>query len=667
MPWVVFTVVTLGLGIFLGGYWAYETLGWGGYWAWDPVENASLIPWLVAIALVHGMVVEKSRGTWRRTNLFLAITLFLLIVYGTFLTRSGVLADFSVHSFVDLGYNNFLWASIVIIGIISYGLWVYRAYRMKVASAAGTEILSQEFSTFLAMVLLLPFTMLVLFWTSFPLVTSIMSKIPLLSKIAPAPAAIHTSNYNIMALIFATIFGIILGFNALLGWRTTDVRLLKKKTILPAVIAFLAAVIIILLGFQKIAWFWSDGGTGELSTKVILVVFLYFLFLLAAVFALVTNLIFTIKKCRVSLLRAGGYFTHLGFSILLIGFIFSSTFSSSRKLTVSEGDIGSALGYAIKFTGTEQTAPTEETAYFELNEGDNTFYASSISKEVRRGNQLQYVRTPYIKKFLSHDLYLSLENLAGPAPDDIRPFELHIGEKRSVFGKTIIFEGYDSEEQARKLAQAEPKLFQLSKGESYMLGDAAITFDEFEMGEHQEGMTAGIGARLRVEYNDKTSTIVPTYVPTQGAAFVSEPVRFPSGGFIKLVRIMADAGAILLSFSPTREPPDIDVAVIVKVVSGADTATVRPVYNPSQGDGDQSTVILSDGSRLILIDLQASENLAHFVLDPAGMPLLASIEISIKPMINLVWIGFLMMVAGAVIAVFRRMSESRDSEVSHHN
>jgi cytochrome c-type biogenesis protein CcmF len=163
MPWVVFTVVTLGLGIFLGGYWAYETLGWGGYWAWDPVENASLIPWLVGIALVHGMVVEKSRGTWRRTNLFLAITLFLLIVYGTFLTRSGVLADFSVHSFVDLGYNNFLWASIVIIGIISYGLWAYRAYRMKVASAAGTEILSQEFATFLSMVLLLPFTLLVLF------------------------------------------------------------------------------------------------------------------------------------------------------------------------------------------------------------------------------------------------------------------------------------------------------------------------------------------------------------------------------------------------------------------------------------------------------------------------------------------------------------------------
>lgn len=659
MPWVVFTVVTLGLGIFLGGYWAYETLGWGGYWAWDPVENASLIPWLVGIALVHGMVVEKSRGTWRRTNLFLAITLFLLIVYGTFLTRSGVLADFSVHSFVDLGYNNFLWASIVIIGIISYGLLAYRAYKMKVPSAAGTEILSQEFSTFLAMVLLLPFTLLVLFWTSFPLITSIMSEIPLLSKISPTPAAIDSGNYNVLGLVFSVIFGIILGFNALLGWRTTDIKLLKKKSILPVLIALLAAVIITLLGFQKIAAFWSDGGTGELTAKVIIIVFLYFLFLFAAVFALVTNLMFVIKKCRVSFLRAGGYITHLGFSILLLGFIFSSTFGSFQKLTISEGGSESALGYEIKFTGTAQTSPKEETAYFELNKGDNTIYASSISKEVLRGNQLQYVRTPHIAKSLTHDLYLSLENMGKPAANDVRPFELHTGESRIVFGKTIIFEGYDSEKQARRLAQAQPRIFQLAKGESYNIDNAEITFEGFDMGEHQEGTTGGIGATLNVNYKGRTSTITPAYMPAQGAASVSEPVKFPSGGYIRLIRIMADAGAVRFSFSPTEKPPDIDVGAIVKVVSGPDTITVMPVYNPSQGHGDEATVILPDGGSLFLIDLQADENLAHFVLRPTTMPLLASIAISTKPMINLVWIGFLMMVAGATVAVFRRMAESR--------
>ena len=172
-------------------------------------------------------------------------------------------------------------------------------------------------------------------------------------------------------------------------------------------------------------------------------------------------------------------------------------------------------------------------------------------------------------------------------------------------------------------------------------------------------MGEGIGARLKVDYKGQTSTIIPTYVPTQGAAFVSEPMRMPSGGFIRLIKIIADAGSVRFSFSPTKEPPDIDVTAIVKVVSGPDTITVRPIYNPSQGHGDKATVMLPDGSRLFLIDLQAGENLAHFTLKPASMPLLASIAISTKPMINLVWIGFLMMVAGAVIAVFRRMSESR--------
>ncbi len=661
MPWVVFTVVSLGLGIFLGGYWAYETLGWGGYWAWDPVENASLIPWLVSIALVHGMVVEKSRGTWRRTNLFLAITMFLLIIYGTFLTRSGVLADFSVHSFVDLGYNNFLWASIIIMGLISYGLWVYRAFKMKVASAADTKILSQEFSTFLAMVLLLPFTLLVLFWTSFPLVTSLMSKIPLLSSIAPVPAAIDSGNYNILGLIFSAIFGIILGFNALLGWKTTDIGLLKKKTILPVSIAFVASVIFILLGFQKIAGFWSDGATGELTAGVVLMAILYFLFFFAAVFALVTNLIFVVNRCRTSFMTSGGYITHLGFSILLIGFVFSSTFGSYQKLTISEGDSESALGYEIKFTGTARTKPKEETAHFELIKGDNTINAYSTSKEMRRGDQLQYVRTPHIKKFLFHDLYLSLENLADPAADEVRPFELHTGESKRIFGKTVIFEGYESEKQARRLAQAQPRIFQLAKGESYDLDGAAITFEGFEMGEHQESTTGGIGARLKVEYNDRTSSIVPRYTPAQGAAFVSEPVRFPSGGYIKLVRIMADAGSVSLSFSSTEEPPDIDVGTVVKVVSGSDTVTVKPVYNPVHGHGENAMTTLPDGSRLFLLDLQAADNLAHFILQPVSIPISASIAISTKPMINLVWIGFLMIVAGSFLAVFRRMSESRNN------
>ena len=103
IPWALFTFVTLGTAILMGGYWAYKTLGWGGYWGWDPVENTSLVPWLFTAALVHGMYLQRSKKRHRKVNLILACLAFIAILYGTFLTRSGILADFSVHSFVDLG------------------------------------------------------------------------------------------------------------------------------------------------------------------------------------------------------------------------------------------------------------------------------------------------------------------------------------------------------------------------------------------------------------------------------------------------------------------------------------------------------------------------------------------------------------------------------------
>jgi cytochrome c-type biogenesis protein CcmF len=101
-PWLVFGTFVLGTGIMMGGLWAYETLGWGGYWGWDPVENSSLVPWLVGVASIHTILSQRKRGAFVRTNLVLGVLCFVLVLYSTFLTRSGVLGETSVHSFVDL-------------------------------------------------------------------------------------------------------------------------------------------------------------------------------------------------------------------------------------------------------------------------------------------------------------------------------------------------------------------------------------------------------------------------------------------------------------------------------------------------------------------------------------------------------------------------------------
>ncbi len=119
-PWIVFGTFVLGMGIMMGGFWAYETLGWGGYWAWDPVENSSLVPWLIGVAAIHTILSQRKSGAFVRTNLVLGMLCFVLVMYSTFLTRSGVLGDTSVHSFVDPG----MWAYWLLMGMMALALLV---------------------------------------------------------------------------------------------------------------------------------------------------------------------------------------------------------------------------------------------------------------------------------------------------------------------------------------------------------------------------------------------------------------------------------------------------------------------------------------------------------------------------------------------------------------
>ena len=658
MPWAVLTVVVLGFGIFLGGYWAYETLGWGGYWAWDPVENSSLIPWLCAVALVHGMVVEKSKGTWRRTNIFLAITLFLLIIYGTFLPRSGVLADFSVHSFVDLGYNNILWASIVVMGIISYGLWLYRARKMKVPSASGASILSQEFTTFLAVVLLLPFTALVLFWTSFPLVTTILSKIPLISRISPTPAAIDASNYNMVGIVFAAIFSIILGLNAMLGWNMTEKAALKKKLLMPLAIALVIAALIIVFGFSRIAAFWSPAGDGEVTFKVIVMTCLYFLFFTTAIFAFITNLQTAIRRWKTGFKNAGGYIAHVGLSLMLIGVIFSSSFGKNRKASIPMGDSRTALGYDIKFVSHEPSVPKEYKSNFEITKGDKTIHAYTISKEMTRGNQVQYARTPYIHKYLFSDLYFSLENLGTPSGNEMQPFALTAGESHNLNGMKILFSGFDSEDKVARLKGYQPEMLELTKGQSTVMGGNNVKFVNFEMSQHQAEGGTQIGAILNVERGMGIETVTPYYVMMPGGNVNSPPVDFPGGGQISLIRINANSGSVILSYTSGDKVPDIDLGIGINLINGSDTASSDFLYKTADPMNSRTEMDVPGGT-LHLMDINPDERTIQIIFNPEQEPMLATIEISTKPMINLVWIGFLTVVIGAIFSFFRRIGERR--------
>ena len=167
LPWALFSGAILGLGILMGGYWAYETLNFGGYWNWDPVENAVFVPWLILIASIHTMITYKNSETGLKASIVLVITVFVLILYSTFLTRSGVLGDASVHSFTDLGLSGQL---LIYLFFFMVAAIVLAAIRWKEIPSSEKEAstYSREFWIFIGATVLCLMGFQVLIPTSIP-------------------------------------------------------------------------------------------------------------------------------------------------------------------------------------------------------------------------------------------------------------------------------------------------------------------------------------------------------------------------------------------------------------------------------------------------------------------------------------------------------------------
>jgi len=406
-PWAILSVCTLGAGTFLGGYWAYETLGWGGYWAWDPVENAILVPWLGSIALVHGMVLERTRGTFRKTNLFLAITAFLMTIYGTFLTRSGVLADFSVHSFVDLGYTAYLAIFLLGFTVISYGLLLIRSKSIP-ASQPAKSPLSREFAVYLGMLFVIVSGFLVLIGMSAPLLTRIWGD----------PSAVSMDYYVTTNLPIGIVIGIAIGMAPLLGWRSASWNSLKVRFIWSAVGASTIMFVGVVFGVRNFA---------------------HLAFLFTSAFALMTNSWQVIEQLRKGNRSIQADLIHAGVAIMFIGIIASAAYSSQRKVSIEQGSAAEAFNFTIKFHGTDQLSPEKTRANLTVDGGSSIFAATPVFLQSNQG----LVRNPFIKKYLFYDLYISPEEIRAAAANQSNALILAKGESRSIGGLHVTFNRFD--------------------------------------------------------------------------------------------------------------------------------------------------------------------------------------------------------------------------------
>jgi cytochrome c-type biogenesis protein CcmF len=309
LPWALFSGAILGLGILMGGYWAYETLSFGGYWNWDPVENAIYVPWLILIASIHTMITYKNSETALKVSIILVITVFILILYSTFLTRSGILGDASVHSFTDLGLSGQLLIYLLFFLVISIGLAIWR-WKEIPSSEKEASVYSREFWIFVGVLTLCLMGFQVLIPTSIPVWNKIITLVGGNANLAPPPDQIKF--YSKFQLWFAVVIGILSGIGQFFWWKKIDLATLRKELMTPVLIALLLFALVITLG--------------QVYTIS------YIILTLAGIFTLVANGKILTAVLRTSPGLSGGAVAHIGVGMMLIGIMFSSGYSKVVSL-----------------------------------------------------------------------------------------------------------------------------------------------------------------------------------------------------------------------------------------------------------------------------------------------------------------------------------------------
>ncbi len=541
-PWTVFAAAVLGTGIMLGGFWAYETLGWGGFWGWDPVENSSLIPWLISVASIHTMMSQRRSGTFVRTNFVLAILSYVLVLYSTFLTRSGVLGETSVHSFVDPGMWAYwlLLAFITIFTTAGFGLLVMRLREMPKIPVEHS-ILSREFALFLGASTIVFVAMFVLIGTSSPIITEILEG---------KKSAVDQSFYVKTTLPPGILIALLSGIGQLLWWRNSK----KGKFFLSLLYPFVGALVF-------------TGGLIVFGMRDIPIA----IFTFASAFSLFVNVLVGYRIFKGNPRFAGGSIAHIGLALMFLGFVSSVRYDDKATVSLEKGKTVEVLsGYKLTYVGYH---PLERERYafnVEVEKDGRRFSVAPIMYYSDFSQGL--VRNPDIINLFTKDFYISPLSLEEPQKNGTRSVTLRKGESIQVSDVSVRFVDFD--------------------------------FSDVQKGKMLEGGSFVIGAILEIEKNGKKERIVPKMKNTRG----------------EIEYVMAQSSLNKNEFSIVKMMPDREDPSNSKL-----EFSVRDPQSTSAAKGEETLIV----------------------------------EASIKPFINLVWVGTLTVVLGFIVTVYRRRQEAR--------
>ena len=443
-PWTNIAWAFLTLGITLGSWWAYYELGWGGWWFWDPVENASLMPWLVGTALVHSLAVTEKRGVFKSWTVLLAIFAFSLSLLGTFLVRSGVLT--SVHAFATDPERGFF--ILVFLGVVIGGsllLYALRASEVKSESSFG--LVSRETMLLVNNVLLAVICFTVLLGTLYPLLIDALG----MGKLSVGPPYFNALSVPVGALLM-----FFLGIGAVTRWRRQDGKPLVKQLVLP----FVAAVV---LGVLTL--FWREGEATLWTYTGVILAFWLLNMALTDISQRVRRRSSSVWENLKKLPRSyyGMQMAHLGVAVLAVGIAMVSAFNEQRDLRMSPGESQRVGDYTFIFEGTQHVEGpnfTSDKATLRVLYKDKPYTVMYPEKRLytARGNVMTEAD---LDPGLFRDLYVALgEELEGGAWAirlQFKPYVrwLWLGGLMMMFGGFLAASDPRYRKQARRAAKQE--------------------------------------------------------------------------------------------------------------------------------------------------------------------------------------------------------------------
>jgi cytochrome c-type biogenesis protein CcmF len=603
LPWALFSAMVLGVGILMGAYWAYETLNFGGYWNWDPVENAVYVPWLVLVASYHTMITYKNSNSALKTSIVLVVATFILILYATFLVRSGILGDSSVHSFVDLGLSGQLLIYLFTFLILSV-FFIVRAWKHIPSGQKEVSTYSREFWIFIGATTLCLMGFQVLIPTSIPVFNSIVEGLGGISNMAPPADAV--SFYTKFQLWFGVAIAILSGTGQFFWWKKMDHVKLKNALITPIIATLMISIAVIMV--IKI----NDPS--------------YLILLTAGIYSIIANFFILIKIIKGNFKLSGGSIAHIGVAMILIGIMFSSGYSKVISLN------NSGLLIFKDPTG-EMAQQNLENVVLWLNEPRTMDEFEITYKGPRyevagypgyiKLHQVEPTRDPY-RAIAKEDLmiknkkYFSKGDTVKVHPENTY-YEV---EYTKVDGeKFVLFPRLQINPTMGNIAS--PDIKRNFSKDLYTHINAALNMEEREWSETQE-LATKVGERF----------------------FINDYVAVLEG----LERV-TDVEDIELG------PEDVAVKATINIYGKSGDHVAEPLYIIKDRMAARPPVTIDDlGLKIALNEIKPETNTFVFGVNTTQKDyiVLKAIE---KPMINILWIGTFMLVIGFLVAISRRYTE----------